>query len=245
LIRNAAVPGLQDLSEWQRTMLWLKTSWPVLGASCALILLLLLVPRDSLMVRRNEPRVSTYPSVRCPVLCVRTAGDEAFGGLSILEGLVELPQALLHPITLAVIFVIMSVAAGFGAISPLVIASPSEQVGGWLGRWSAAPSTGLLYTDLIIAASLLGIVVLGATVRALSLGLGTPHFVRRTDLTSRTMLSLVPVNARDVTFADVRGSEKWGWLSHSEAYNDEAIVDAIWRWCMAGDAVAQSNSPPS
>lgn len=234
ILRNAAtMPHVPPVGEWQLTVFWLKMNWPVLTASLIpFFLLVALTPRRSWPVlRKNEPRAVPTDSLRCPVLCLRTAGDEAFGGLGLLEGLVELPHALLHPVSIILVFVATTLMVGLNWLSPMVISNPTDRRGGWLDLWSGALSTGLLYTDLVIAVALVGSVVVGSAVRSFSLGLGARHVLQRADLASRSTVSLVPLNARDVTFVEIREGENWGWLSHSAIYDDKAVVQEIWRWC--------------
>ena len=217
----------------QGGLLWLQGTWPLLAtsvATMALCFLAIFTTAKDVRSKQGRAQYMETGGIRCPVLCIRSAGDEATGGLGVLEAIAELPHALLHPLVLSLIFVVFLILTGSGVLSSV----PFQYVmadSGWWHWFIVCLASTLIYTSL--GAILVDILahLSGWFLKGLSLGLdlSAPHY--RDSLFTRVTVSLTPLAAENLSFLEVGGTEDASILTHTDVYNDKDVIQAIAHWC--------------
>ena len=186
LINQAAVEGMVtgNRGEWELSRQWIRLSWPLLAVAFPFQCSFSCHSRG--VITRIDPELSEPPNIDCPVLCVRTAGDEAFAGLTVVEAVAELPNILLHPIScLAALIIIFALVMG-GVITPMSFTQAQSGSALWLRGISSGLVSAVFYVNVLLICTVAFTAVAASALRSVALGLGSspppaPHGVGYTD----------------------------------------------------------------
>lgn len=163
------------------------------------------------------------------VLCLSSADDEAITFLGLGEGLANLPQLMLHPVTVAVV--------GLAAVVRLLAVEEVSWCPLEPACWTVAPlAIGLVVSMWIGLAIVLG--MLSSLAVLWIFGLSPLQFVKT--MVTRVLVSYVPLRPANAEFRAVADYDVKWWslqLFHSRIHSSEAAIRDLCGW-VTGKALA-------
>ena len=167
--------------------------------------------------KKQEAYAPRLKPSEAPFLCLTNYDDEAFGILSVVEGICNLPFLLLSPWLL---LPYMAAAVGL----TLYLLMPRE----WADLVVFIPSV-YLYGAIFYFGLFLLAYVAAVVSRGLSQGLWHPLAAYLV----RDVVSLVPYSVGSVEFRELEVETKKSELAHSVLYDNEEVVEEIVKWVKA------------
>ena len=221
-----------------------------LGFAAALILLIFLVIVPGLMYGRTlEERVASWAAARrsaisqdmilppnpdVPVLCAWTAGDEVISSFGLLDALANLPYLALSFVGLLLSFVVSYGLQAFGVFPslftvPLVDPTLTPFVRLLVRFVLDYPISTGIYMLALLVGLFSAAVLVSLMFRVLPMGIGFDKLVD--SLFVRLSVTVTPVTSNHVEFLDIESEH--GFLGHSKAYSDAAVLAELARWISA------------
>jgi hypothetical protein len=175
------------------------------------------------LLKMQQMLAPTRKPCKSPFFCMTTDDDEAFGSLSTIEGICNLPLVLLSP-WLLLLYMLLGIAL---TMSGVRLVHPQEGGDWWRILGSYAGSVYLwaacFYFVSFVLALPAGLIALG-----LSQGLWNPFATYLV----RSVVTLAPHFAEHVEFREFQVGIR-DELSHSVLYKDETVCAVVGRWVKA------------